>query len=146
MNVWTIVARLCPMVIVPGMMRSFTIFRILYQAVVGAYDPMPSVSKKFVTNPPNSCSAFGNRVSVAGVRVPPAFAALYMALPQIVAKPALIVARAANRIFIGSIAKRFLSVRDNGGNTIIGLLATNKGKKSPGWCVQKAEGQGLGAG
>src|SRR5262245_34772433 len=99
------VARLCQMVIVPGMILSFTIFRILYQAVVGAYDPMPSVSKKLVTNPPNKCSAFGNRVSVAGDGDPLTFAALYMALPQIAVKPVLRVARAANRIFIGSIAK-----------------------------------------
>src|SRR5262245_35964427 len=124
------------------MILSFTIFRILYQAVVGAYDPIPSVSKKLVMNPPIRCSAFGNRVSVAGVLDPPALTAPYMALPQIAVKPVLIVARAANRIFIGSIAKVPFS-RDNGRNTIIGLFATNKGKKSPACRVQRAEGREL---
>src|SRR5262245_28743840 len=105
MKVCTMVARLCPTVIVPGIMRSFTIFRILYQAVVGAYEPMPSVSKKLVMKPPIKCSAFGNRVSVAGVGGPPAFAALYIAFPQTAVKTVFREARATFSRVIGFIRK-----------------------------------------
>lgn len=43
--------RVWPTCIVPGMRSSGTRSWILYQDVVGANDPIPSVSKKLVTNP-----------------------------------------------------------------------------------------------
>src|SRR5262249_1031174 len=108
MKVCTIVERLCPTVIVPGMIRSLTIFRSLYQAVVCAYEPIPNVSKKFVTKPIARCSALGNRISLAGVRVPEVrarFRPAIIALPQTTEKTVLRAASAAKRAEIGFMRK-----------------------------------------
>ncbi len=51
MNACAIVGSVWPTLSVPGMRSSGTIFQKRNSAVVGAYDPMPSVSKKFVTKP-----------------------------------------------------------------------------------------------
>src|SRR3954469_6785304 len=106
MNVCTIVERLWPTVMVPGINRSLTTFLNLYQEVVCAYEPMPSVSKKFVTIPTPSCSAVGNRRSVAGLAGAPDLAAdrpEAIAFPHRAMKPALKAASAARRALIGFI-------------------------------------------
>ena len=55
MNACVIVGSVWPTFSVPGIRRSGTILKNLKIAVVGANEPMPSVSKKFVTKPvPNS--------------------------------------------------------------------------------------------
>jgi hypothetical protein len=67
MNACAIVGSACPALRVPGMTRSGTIFRNLKAAVDVANDPMPSASKKLVTNPSPICSGLGKRASVDGV-------------------------------------------------------------------------------
>ena len=59
MNACVIVGSVCPTFSVPGISRSGTILKNLKTAVVGANEPMPSVSKKFVTKPMPSCAGFG---------------------------------------------------------------------------------------
>ena len=59
MNACVIVGSVCPTFSVPGIRRSGTILKNLNMAVVGANDPMPSVSKKLVTKPMPSCAGFG---------------------------------------------------------------------------------------
>jgi hypothetical protein len=54
-NACAMVGSVCPTLSVPGMSRSGTTLKNLKMAVVGAKEPIPRVSKKFVTNPvPNS--------------------------------------------------------------------------------------------
>ena len=48
---WTMVGIVCPTFSVPGICRSSTAFHARKSAVVVANDPIPRVSKKFVTNP-----------------------------------------------------------------------------------------------
>ena len=57
MNACVIVGSVWPTFSVPGISRSGTILKNLKIAVVGANEPMPSVSKKLVTNPVPSSSA-----------------------------------------------------------------------------------------
>src|SRR6185295_16032844 len=111
------------------MMRSFTIFLSLNHDVVGAYEPMPSVSKKFVTKPTISCSTVCNRTSVAGVFLAlPRLRAVSIAFPQIATKPAFKVDNAARRTVIGFMQKSpFLVLR--GAHTTTGLLGNNVGRK-----------------
>ena len=51
MNASAIVGSVWPTLSVPGISRSGTILKNLKTAVVGANEPMPSVSKKLVTKP-----------------------------------------------------------------------------------------------
>ena len=51
MKAWVMVGMVWPMLSVPGIHSSFTSFHALNIAVVGAYEPMPRVSKKFVMKP-----------------------------------------------------------------------------------------------
>ncbi len=51
MNAWVMVGSAWPTFSVPGISSSGTSFRSLKIEVVGANEPMPSVSKKFVTKP-----------------------------------------------------------------------------------------------
>src|SRR5919197_3692164 len=66
MNAWTTVGSVWPELRVPGMMRSGTSFNHRKSAVVVANDPIPRVSKKFVTAPTPMCVAVGKRASAAG--------------------------------------------------------------------------------
>ena len=59
------VGRVCPTLRVPGMSRSGTILKNLNTAVVGANDPMPSVSKKLVIMPRPKWLADGAAASLA---------------------------------------------------------------------------------
>ena len=56
----------CPTFSVPGMTRSGMILRNRKNAVVVAKEPMPRVSKKFVTAPMPTCAGVGAPASVAG--------------------------------------------------------------------------------
>ena len=51
MNAWAIVGRACPTLSVPGIFSSGTRRLSLNMDVVGANEPMPSVSKKLVRKP-----------------------------------------------------------------------------------------------
>ena len=55
----TTVGKTWPVLSVPGICWSGTSFQNLNALVVVAYEPMPSVSKKLVTNPIASCSGVG---------------------------------------------------------------------------------------
>lgn len=59
MNPCVIDGGVWPTSMVHGISRSATILRNLNHAIVGAKDPMPSVSKKLVTAPKRMASAFG---------------------------------------------------------------------------------------
>ena len=59
MNAWTTTGSERPTIMVPTMHSSATTLNILYAAVVVAIDPMPSVSKKLVTNPTTVSVAVG---------------------------------------------------------------------------------------
>jgi len=59
MNACVTAANAWPPLSVPGMTSSGTSFHSLKAAVVGANEPMPSVSKKFVTKPIVSWSGVG---------------------------------------------------------------------------------------
>jgi hypothetical protein len=59
-----IVGIVCPTLSVPGISRSGTILKNLNAAVVGANEPMPSVSKKLVTKPVPSSSADSRGVAL----------------------------------------------------------------------------------
>src|SRR5713101_1866656 len=59
MNAWRIVGSVWPTLRVPGMSFTGTICWSLYAAVVVAKDPIPSVSKKLVTNPISKCAGDG---------------------------------------------------------------------------------------
>src|SRR5262245_42465623 len=61
MNACTSVGIVCPMVSVPGIFSSGMARRARYSAVVVAYEPMPSVSKKLVTVPVRVRNQFGTR-------------------------------------------------------------------------------------
>ncbi len=67
MKACAIVGSVWPTFSVPGIRRSGTILKNLKIAVVGANEPMPSVSKKFVTKPVPSSSAdsFGFALVIA---------------------------------------------------------------------------------
>src|SRR5438045_1170923 len=65
MNAWATVGSVWPTLSVPGITRSGTSFNQRNMAVVVANDPIPSVSKKFVTAPTATCAPLGPRVSVA---------------------------------------------------------------------------------
>src|SRR5437660_2864970 len=108
MKVSTMVGMLCPIVMVPGMMRSLTILRSLNHDVVGAYEPTPSASKKLVMKPTASCSPVGKRTSVAGIRATPGFRAAHIALLQTSENIPLNAPSAAKRPVIGFIRKRYL--------------------------------------
>ena len=51
MKAWMTTGGVCPIIIVPGISSSGTTCLSLKREVVGANDPIPSVSKKFVTKP-----------------------------------------------------------------------------------------------
>ena len=51
MKAWMTTGGVCPSIIVPGISSSGTTCLSLNSEVVGANDPIPSVSKKFVTKP-----------------------------------------------------------------------------------------------
>ena len=51
MRAWATTGSECPTIMVPGICSSGTRRSILNAVVVGANDPMPRVSKKFVTKP-----------------------------------------------------------------------------------------------
>jgi hypothetical protein len=59
------VGSVCPTLSVPGITRSGTSFNQRKRAVVVANDPIPSVSKKFVTAPTPTCTGV-TRASVGG--------------------------------------------------------------------------------
>ena len=59
MMLWTIACGVSPTSRVGGISRSGTIRRSFIQAVVGAKQPIPSVSKKLTTAPSTSASAVG---------------------------------------------------------------------------------------
>ena len=64
MNACVIVGSVWPTFSVPGISRSGTILKNLKIAVVGANDPMPSVSKKLVTKPVPSSSALSRGLAL----------------------------------------------------------------------------------
>ena len=68
-NAWVMVGGVWPTFRVPGIFSSGTRRNILKTAVVGANEPMPRVSKKFVTKPMRSSKAEG-----VAEAVPSAFA------------------------------------------------------------------------
>ena len=84
MNACVIVGRVCPTFNVPGISRSGTILKNLNTAVVGANEPMPSVSKKLVTNPMPSCAGDGTPPVTASAGAPAADLALRKPLKQTV--------------------------------------------------------------
>ena len=59
MNACRIAGSELPTFSVPGIRSTGTIRHIRKSAVVGANDPIPSVSKKFVTKPMADCSQVG---------------------------------------------------------------------------------------
>src|SRR5271165_584723 len=68
MKAWISVGTVCPTLRVPGMSLSGTLARALKSAVVGANDPMPSVSKKSVTAPTKISYPEGRSVPWLGAR------------------------------------------------------------------------------
>ncbi len=64
MNASAIVGIVCPTFNVPGISRSGTSLKNLNALVVGANEPMPSVSKKLVTKPVPSSSADSRGVAL----------------------------------------------------------------------------------
>jgi hypothetical protein len=66
MNACATVGSVWPAFNVPGITRSGTILKNLKTAVLVANEPIPSASKKLVTNPRPIIGGVGKRASVAG--------------------------------------------------------------------------------
>ena len=95
MKAWITTGGVCPIIIVPGISSSGTTFFSLNSEVVGAKEPMPSVSKKFVPKPTRSSNTLGRPRQPSRSR--PARVAAAAARAQATSSPAVKSARTENR-------------------------------------------------